>query len=72
MNRLAALLRRLQGAVIVSSYPGALYERLYADWYRLEWTGGQLCSQNTGERKRTECVWLNDKARQLSPIRRLF
>jgi len=70
-RELAALLRGLKGMVVISSYPGPLYEELYADWHKLEWTGGQFCSQNSGEKKRTECVWLNDMAWAAAP-RRLF
>lgn len=61
-ERLAEVLHGLKGMVIVSSYRGALYDRLFRDWKTAEWTGGQFCSANTGERKRTETVWLNDAA----------
>ncbi len=64
---LAALLHSLRGMVIISSYPGELYHRLYGDWKRVEWTGGQFCSQIAGERKRTECVWMNEAAWKASP-----
>jgi DNA adenine methylase len=61
-TNLAAVLHSLKGMVIVSSYPGALYERLYKTWKRVSWTSGQFCSQNTGSKTRTECVWLNPAA----------
>jgi hypothetical protein len=48
--------------VIISSYPGELYERLYQDWDRIEWTGEQFCYSTSGKRKRTECVWRNPAA----------
>jgi DNA adenine methylase len=34
---LAALLHRLQGMVIISSYPGALYAELFKGWQRIGW-----------------------------------
>jgi len=71
-EKLAELLHSLKGMVIVSSYPGPLYERLYADWKTMEWTGGQFCSANSQEQKRTEVVWLNPAAHRASPIQRLF
>ena len=45
--------------VIISSYPGKLYNRLYRDWERVSWTGNQFCHAAA---KRTECVWLNPAA----------
>lgn len=71
-EELATLLHSLQGMVIISSYPGPLYDRLYAGWRRREWTGGQFCSQNSGNKTRTEAVWLNEAAWKASPIQRLF
>jgi DNA adenine methylase len=59
---LASVLHSLKGMVVISSYPGPLYERLYKTWKRVSWTGGQFCSQNTGDKTRTECVWLNKAA----------
>lgn len=65
-ERLAVLLHSLKGMVIVSSYPGALYDRLYAGWCTLEWSGGQFsgCGSQpkVGSRNRTERIWLNDAA----------
>lgn len=58
--RLAEILNGLTGMVIISSYPGKLYERLYAGWKQVQWTGGQFCSSNSRAQKRTEVVWLND------------
>ena len=31
-ERLAALLHGIEGMALISSYPSALYERLYGDW----------------------------------------
>ena len=71
-EELAELLHALQGMVVISSYPGPLYDRLYADWHQREWTGGQFCLQNTGNKTRTEVVWLNDAAWHASPIQMLW
>jgi DNA adenine methylase len=60
-EKLAELLHSLQGMVIVASYPGPLYQRLYRDWHPVSWTQKNLCS-TSGEAKRTEVVWLNDAA----------
>jgi DNA adenine methylase len=60
--RLASLLHALSGMVIISSYPGSLYEELFKGWQRIKWKGGQFCSHNTGPQTRTECVWLNQAA----------
>lgn len=61
-RELSKVLHSLKGMVIISSYPGALYDRLYRGWRKVSWTGGQFCSQNTGSKTRTECVWLNRAA----------
>lgn len=53
---LSQLLHSLRGMVIISSYPGPLYERLYRGWKKVCWTAGQFCSQNSGSQTRTECV----------------
>ena len=68
---LAKVLRELTGMVIVSSYPGPLYEKLYAGWNVVEWTGGQFCSANSNSQKRTEKVWVNEAAWR-GARRRLF
>lgn len=60
--RLATLLNRLSGMVIISSYAGTLYEELFRGWQRVAWTGGQFCGLKSGSRIRTECVWLNHAA----------
>lgn len=58
-RELSKVLHSLKGMVIISSYPGTLYDRLYRGWHRVAWTGGQFCSQNTGSKTRTEVVWMN-------------
>jgi len=69
-ERLAELLRSLKGMVVISSYPGELYDRLYRGWRMVEWTGGQFSNVQKAA-KRTERVWLNDSAWS-SSSRRLF
>lgn len=69
-ERLAVLLHSLKGMVIISSYPGEMYDRLYKDWKTVEWTSGQFCS-TSGEIQRTERVWLNAACYSKS-VRHLF
>jgi DNA adenine methylase len=75
-ERLARVLLELKGMVMVSSYPGRLYERLYAGWKCFDWTSGHFCSSNnkTGRASatRTECVWLNAAAERNMPQARLL
>lgn len=68
-EQLAELLHSLQGMVIISSYPGPLYQKLYRDWEVVEWTGHQFCHNS---QKRTEAVWMNAAATKYSPIQRLW
>jgi DNA adenine methylase len=59
---LAAFLRTLKGAVVLSGYACELYDlELYADWKRHE-----KAALADGARKRTEVVWLNEQASQHS------
>ena len=60
-ERLSELLHSLKGMVVISSYPGALYDRLYSGWHAVEWTSKHFVS-TSGDAKRTECVWLNPAA----------
>jgi DNA adenine methylase len=53
-RNLAGTLRQLQGMVIVSGYPSALYDELYAGW-RVS-TRAALAD---GARERTEALWMN-------------
>lgn len=71
-EELANLLRSLKGMVIVSSYPSQFYDRLYRGWNSYSWTGGQFVSQNSGNKRRTEKVWMNEAAWRAAPVRRLF
>ncbi len=51
---LADALRKTKGMVVLSGYPCALYEELFADWERFE-----RAALADGARARTEVVWLN-------------
>lgn len=64
-KKLSEVLHSLKGMVIISSYDGPLYRKLYRGWKKVQWTGGQYCNQAAavnGSRQRTECVWLNPAA----------
>ena len=50
---LAAVLRSLKGAVILSGYPSALYDELYPDWPRVT-----KAARADGGFERTEVLWL--------------
>lgn len=51
---LAQFLRGLRGAVVVSGYPSALYDELFAGWNRVENCGAHA----DGAKRRTEVLWL--------------
>lgn len=53
-RELAAALRGLAGAVVVSGYPHQLYEELYAGWHRAE-----KATHADGARKAVEVLWMN-------------
>lgn len=60
---LAAFLKELQGAVIVSGYPCDLYDHeLYAGWERLE-----RSAMADGARERTEVLWMRNCEHGLFP-----
>jgi DNA adenine methylase len=64
-KKLSEVLHSLKGMVIISSYAGPLYHKLYRGWKKVQWSGGQYCNQTAainGSRQRTECVWLNKAA----------
>lgn len=54
-HELAALLNTVKGAVILSGYPSALYDSLYAGWRRVE--RGALAD---GARPRIEVLWMRN------------
>lgn len=56
-KRLAKVLHDLEGMVVISGYPSALYDRLYRKWLRIE-----TVAMADGARERTECLWINPAA----------
>lgn len=56
-KRLASFLKTVEGMVVLSSYPGPLYDRLFRKWRRVE-----RAALADGARERTECLWLNEAA----------
>jgi DNA adenine methylase len=55
-EQLAEMLHSVKGAVIVSGYPSALYEKLFKGWERIERTGPFA----DGADERTEVLWLRN------------
>lgn len=53
-RELAALLRSLAGAVVVSGYAHPLYEEIYSGWHRVE-----KATHADGARKAVEVLWMN-------------
>jgi DNA adenine methylase len=54
---LAAALRACRATVVLSGYPGDLYDTLFADWHRTELASGT--SQGGQWEARTEVLWSN-------------
>jgi DNA adenine methylase len=52
---LAECLKSFQGMVVLSGYPSPLYDRLFADWRRVE-----RAALADGARERTEVLWLRN------------
>lgn len=59
---LLAVLRSLQGMVVLSGYPSELYERELADW-QIHTTGARI-SAGRGTAVKTEVLWLNPACQQ--------
>jgi DNA adenine methylase len=53
-EQLAATLQACAGMVVLSTYPNEVYERLYAEWQRVE-----VAALADGARERTEVLYLN-------------
>lgn len=51
---LAAVLREVQGMVLLSGYQSALYDELFGDWRRIEKT-----TTTNGNNTATECLWIS-------------
>lgn len=56
---LAVFLHGLTGMVVLSGYPCDLYDRLYADWTRID-----RAALADGAKPRVECLWLNQRAQE--------
>lgn len=56
-RRLADVLHAVEGMVILSGYPSALYEALYGDWHREE-----IESRTNFTNLRTEVLWISPRA----------
>jgi DNA adenine methylase len=66
-RELASVMAELQGMVILSGYPSALYRELYGDWECL-----QRKTLAEGARPRMECLWFNAAAWERRPQVRMF
>ena len=56
-SELANVLHDVDGAVVLSGYPSVLYQDLYGDWATVQCT-----TMADSRKKRTEVLWLNEKA----------
>jgi len=65
-RELAAALHATPAAVLVSGYPSALYEQLYAGWWRIQRTVDKPSSLTSGGRAAhaVEVIWSNRPLRQ--------
>lgn len=66
-RELVAVLRGVQGMVMLSGYHGSLYDELLADWRFVD-----CAAFADGARPRTETVWMNQAAWQRTPHNQLF
>lgn len=53
-EQMAECIRGLVGMVVLSGYRSALYDRLFADWTRVD-----VAAMADGARPRVECLWLS-------------
>jgi DNA adenine methylase len=65
-EQLCDALRSVVGMVLVSGYPSAVYEHLYAGWYCVD-----RPHFSDGAGKRTEVVWMNEAAQNATSQLRL-
>lgn len=56
--RLLAFLRDLKGMVVISAYPHRMYDKFLKGWRRID-----RRALADGARERTECLWMNQAAR---------
>lgn len=64
---LSTLLRSLKGMVVLSGYPSAMYDDLYAGWVRVD-----RKAHADGARDRIESLWMNDAANAMQSQQRLI
>lgn len=57
-EELSAVLHNTKGLVALSGYPSALYDKLYADWHRVNMPVTSFAAAG-GSNERTECLWTN-------------
>lgn len=62
-RELAAVLRSVEGFVVLSGYPSELYDELYWDWVR-ERVSSVKDGGRVGSQKSIECVWLSPRTVQ--------
>jgi DNA adenine methylase len=58
-RELAALLGRCEGHVVVSGYPSALYDELYAGWRCREFDIANHAAGAKQKKRERECLWMN-------------
>lgn len=56
-EEMAHLVKELQGYVVLSGYPSALYDRVFEDW-TVEQKGAIVDGGRAGGRAVTECLWM--------------
>jgi DNA adenine methylase len=69
-EQLAAALARIKGMAIVSGYPSAKYDRLYAGWTKRMKKGRSL--RNGGSFERVEVLWISPAAASRLNQREMF
>lgn len=58
-RELAQVLRQCQARVVLSGYPSALYDDLYAEWRRVEFDIANHAAGGRRKARKTECLWFN-------------
>lgn len=59
-RELARVLHAIEGKALISGYPSALYDELYADWPHVDRQAA--VDQRTDKRTRTERLWISPRA----------
>jgi DNA adenine methylase len=58
-RRLAQLLRKCKGKVVVSGYPSAIYNELFEGWRLVKFDIANHAAGGREKGRETECLWLN-------------